>query len=510
MANDEKKQQGIAGGPTQGGPTQETPSRLAAINSQHAAVRQNYDRANAEYQRLEGAQRRLSAVPNPGRDTAMNPIFAGRAPAWAVAQQMQRGDPALAQAQAQVQAQAAQALKQREDTAPEFRRLSGEYRDFTRETNANRLLQSVGVQPTARPAAPAAATQQPAAAPAAAPAADGTPPTNGGQARADTEALPNAPDGTYRTGDGRLGVLPQGVSVATRPDGTPVFSDSPAGAQALAGGAGPVAQGQPASASNAVAARLLPQIEAASTGGPRRLSGPVGAVISNPDPRQESLRRSQLEWDLRTLGRGSPSMRRALMDQYGQEQRIGADSVNQQQRLSADVAMNNQRLDAAAIEGAANRRLTGTGQMLDVARIGEQARQFDQTGQVVTGADGNAGLLRQDGTVRRVLDEEGNQFRPAATEDRGQVTPAMQFQELSKQLQSLRETSALTPNPQATQQIQQIEAQMAALAGGNQVQQGVPSEPPAAAISELRANPGTRAQFDEAFGRGAAARYLGN
>ena len=236
----------------------------------------------------------------------------------------------------------------------------------------------------------------------------------------------------------------------------------------------------------------------------------MGAVIGNPDPRQEGLRRGQLEWDLRTMGRGSPSMRRALMDQYGQEQRIGAEAVNQQQRISADMAMNNQRLDAAAIEGAAGRRLTGTGQMIDAARIGEQARQFDQAGQLVTGADGTGSVLRNDGTVRRILDEEGNQFRTAPKSADGAVTPAIQYQELSKQLQSLRESAALTPNANITQQMQQVEAQMAALASGNRVQQGVPSEPPAAAISELRANPGTRAQFDEAFGRGAAARYLGN
>lgn len=492
MANDEKKQQGIAGGPTQGGPTQQPPSRLAALNSQHQAVRQTYDRANADYQRLEAAQRRLSSVPDRGRDTAMNPMFAGRAPAWAVAQHMQSGDPAVAQARQVVTSQAGEALQRREATAPQFRQLAGEYRDFTRETSANRLLQSVGVQPAAQAGTGAQRPGRPATPPAAtaAPAAAGTPPTNGGQARADTAALPNAPEGTYRTSDGRLGVLPQGVSASYRPDGTPVFSDSPAGAQALAGGAGQVAQGQPAAnAGNQMAARLLPQIEAASSAAPRRLSGAVGTVIGNPDPRAESLRRSQLEWDLRTLGRGSPSMRRALMDQYGQEQRIGADAVSQQQRLSADVAMNNQRLDAAAIEGAANRRLTGTGQMLDAARIGEQARQFDQTGQMVTGADGTGAMLRNDGTVRRILDEEGNQFRVATKAADGAVTPAIQYQELSKQLQALRESAALTPNAQSAQQIQQIEAQMAALAGGNKVQQGVPSE--AEFLERARAaNPG--------------------
>lgn len=46
--------------------------------------------------------------------------------------------------------------------------------------------------------------------------------------------------------------------------------------------------------------------------------------------------------------------------------------------------------------------------------------------------------------------------------------------------------------------------------GGQASGAGQTTQPPAAAIEDLRANPATAAQFDEVFGAGAAARVLGN
>lgn len=360
------------------------------------------------------------------------------------------------------------------------------------------------------------------------------PPTQGGEGHAAADQLPNAPqaeasgnsparqptfnDGagaTYTTGTGRTGNLPDGVAVDYREDGTPVFTNSPGSAAAIAQQQPTQGQGQAQGSATPDVQRMLAsalqaQQQTQQPAAPRRLSRRNTEPVTGEASRMASMRRNDLAWDMRRMGRGSPSTRRGLMDAYMQEQRLGADAVQGQANRDNQVDMAAMGHQAQAAEGAANRQLTASGQMLTAAQQAEQARQFNMGSQTLTGADGTVSMLRNDGTVAPLQGADGEPFRAAPTRSEGAVTPAIQFQALSQQLRSMQETAAMSPDSGLDQQIQEIQAQMAALAGGGQVQHAAPSEPPAEAIAQLRSNPDAAAQFDEIFGPGAAARYLGN
>lgn len=348
------------------------------------------------------------------------------------------------------------------------------------------------------------------------PAAAAVPPTDGGEGHGPTDQLPNAPEptgappqrlpafndgagATYTTGTGRTGNLPAGVAVDYREDGTPVFTSSP-------GAAAAIAQQQPTQQPMAALARMLSNTPTMQQGAqqqtpqrtaPRRLTSRPTETNAGEASRMASMRRNDMAWDMRRMGRGSPSTRRALMDAYMQEQRLGADAVQGQANRDNQVDIAAMGHQAQAAEGAANRQLTASGQMLTAAQQAEQARQFNMGSRTLTGADGTVSLLRNDGTVAPLQGADGEPFRPAPTSVGGQVTPAIQYQALSQQLRSMQETAAMNPNSGLDQQIQEIQAQMNALAGGGQAV-------PAQHIQMLREDPSIADEFDEQYGPGAS------
>lgn len=334
------------------------------------------------------------------------------------------------------------------------------------------------------------------------------PPTNGGAGHAAEGQLPNAPQrtptantgagSTYTTGTGRTGNLPAGVAVNYREDGTPVFTNSPESAAAIAQ--------QPAQSvpSEAVARMLAstPQMQSQPVQGPaapRRLSRRATEPVAGEASRMASMRRNDLAWDMRRMGRGSPSTRRGLMDAYMQEQRLDADAVQGQANRDHQhdiAAMGHQ---AQAAEGAANRQLTASGQMLTAAQQAEQARQFNMSGQVLTAEDGTVSVLRNDGTLNALQAGDGQRFR-TLTHQRGEITPQDHLRHLSEQRRAI--VGGLMAPEQQESALAAVDDQIAALLG---IGQAVPTQH----IQMLREDPSTANEFDEQYGPGASGFFLG-
>lgn len=228
---------------------------------------------------------------------------------------------------------------------------------------------------------------------------------------------------------------------------------------------------------------------------------PQGGVIRNAD---EDRRRLQIA--LTTMGRGSPSVRRALMDQYGAQQ--------QRQYEGHQAALN--RTDAAARtmmeattganEAFADRRQAAD--QFNVATAAQQQQRDDGQRAIVrtlTDQQGNANTLRADGSLTSITDAAGNPVQEQAGVQ--QLAP----NDLLKSYTDLR-TSIL----EGLGSPEEKQAQLSALdadpmfAGLRRAGKVSDNQPPPAAIEELRANPAAAAQFDEIFGEGAAARHLGN
>ncbi|HHA2772129.1 TPA: hypothetical protein ACOEQZ_001315 [Stenotrophomonas maltophilia] len=244
----------------------------------------------------------------------------------------------------------------------------------------------------------------------------------------------------------------------------------------------------------------LPVVGAGAAG-----TGAVGAVIGIPGEaeRRAAMRQSELATDLRTKGRGSPSMRRALVDQYQAEQGNAVSMANNAAKIASDEGLAGASLAARSAEAGADRQLRGLGLAADIAQRNQQGQQVAR---MLTGADGNAYGLTNDGTVRQITGADGKPFR-GATDAAGAITPKVRLDFLGEQRKSINDSLGLSAEEKASA-LADVDAQIATLLGGNQVPQGGPT-PPEAAIAQLRANPGTRAQFDATFGAGAAARYLG-
>lgn len=352
----------------------------------------------------------------------------------------------------------------------------------------------------------AGAAPQAAAAPAAAAAAPA-----GGQAPGNTRALPNAP-----TGPAWQQPLPQASGQAR----TLAPAPKPGDPQTYTGGDGQTRQLPSYAPAEAVPAGMRAATPVTAMQSPTQNAQPrvQGAIIGNPGGAGggvyggEAQRR--LEIALSTVGKGSPTVRRGLIDAYMQSQ--GGDIAANQAKQNAGAALDLQQQAnvAAANEGFATRDLTAQqsneqARQFDVTGT-EQARQFDQGGmQVLTGESGGTSVLRNDGSLTELQGADGQPFRAMSKLD-GQITPALQFEGLNQQIKSINENALLKPEERAAM-IQPIQKQLdALLSGGNKVQHASPSEVPEAAVKDLRANPGSRAQFDAIFGPGAAARYLGN
>lgn len=209
-------------------------------------------------------------------------------------------------------------------------------------------------------------------------------------------------------------------------------------------------------------------------------SGFVG-IIPMPQGAGEADRRSQLAADMSTLGRGSPSMRRALMDQYQQE-------VNNAAQAQRDAL----RLDAETNQAEANRNLevqkinAGLADSAAQRDASLQAARIARPPNLQTSADGSMGIVGNDGSWIPVL-RNGQQVRaPQAPRQTGGLTQQDILKSLDDQEKSLLGAQLggkVSDADQAT--LAQIRASRDALIRGNSggsQQQNTDGAPQAGAV----------------------------
>lgn len=257
------------------------------------------------------------------------------------------------------------------------------------------------------PAAPAAPAVQPAAGQAPSPGMDFARPAPqpgnpmGGQAPGNTRQLPNAPPmpnpGSPQTFTGSNGVTRQLPSYA------------PAGgvqSQSFGGAAAPVQRtlSQPVVAPDNPTRHAQPSAQGGIIANPSSSSA-TGGVYGGEDKRR-------LEIALATTGRGSPSVRRGLMEAYMQQQGAQNTAALAGQNAGAAADLQQQKDVAAANEAFAGRRLdadqfnVGT----DLQREETQA-QGQRVMRTLTDEGGNANVLRNDGSLTPITDANGQPVR---------------------------------------------------------------------------------------------------
>nr|WP_294979204.1 hypothetical protein [uncultured Pseudomonas sp.] len=344
-------------------------------------------------------------------------------------------------------------------------------------TQSTPVVRTLSAQP-AQPAAPRAPTARAmGAVDTSSPPARGTVASNGGGGPGSSGSAAPPPttrrltttntgqlNQTYRTGDGRTGILPLGVSVTRDARGNPAFGatgESVAQAERAAGVAPATSfQRTLAPAPARIATGGGGQAQAASIGIPgeeeRRLENAVsGALFRTARNRGQ---RAQQE-----------GLVRGLFDQYGQRQQIAADANRAQLQANTDRAIESQRA-ATALEAAA------LGRDADLQRAQLEADTQRELGRpdprritrTLTGGDGTTVALSEDGTVRTLRDEAG---RPIRGVEEGAVTPRVQYETLAKEREGLVSSFELQPassedgkvDPR-TARLQEIDQQMAALA----------------------------------------------
>ncbi|MFC3549566.1 hypothetical protein ACFOLC_00890 [Lysobacter cavernae] len=202
-----------------------------------------------------------------------------------------------------------------------------------------------------------------------------------------------------------------------------------------------------------------------------RVHGAVIGILGEAERRAE-IRRGEIQSDIARLGRGSPTMRRALMDQLAQESGFANEAIRDDARVSAEMALQGQRLNAQTAEAVVQRQLTADQANQDArSRSQEQTSKGRQVTRTLTARDGSTHLLRNDGTVMPVQTVDGQPFREQLPPD-GQVTPALRFNALNQQLQAISENVLLKPEEREAM-AEPIREQVAALIV--QAPQGRPS-----------------------------------
>lgn len=443
-----------------------TPNRrLAGLQAEYAPIRQGYDAASQRVRQLTTAADQLQKQVKPQ-------IIAPRGENFRpteVVSDVPGGVTALNG----VRRQLAEATAKRDSYTQPLQQAAGRFRTFTDETRAQGLASRVGANlPTQT--APAAATAAPVR-----------------RLLPSAAAAPNAPKpaaGATAAG---------GTAFALRPGDANTFTGTDGQTRAVPGLLNDSPPQQGTRAAGAVE-------EPSATRGGFVARGAQGGVIANPDEE-----RRRLEIALSTIGRGSPSVRRALIEQYGNEQ--GARQEERMAALNAGYEADVQGLhdDAVMQEGHERRlvdvRIANQEASVDRDRIAADSRQVNRT---LTTTDGTAQVLRNDGTTAEVTGPDGKPVRLVG-ESAGQLTPQDIVEAYTKQQETIAGSVPVGGDPTAAmRQLDQSPLGQAygRLFGANA--NGTAAQVPDAAVAYLRANPGTRDQFEARFGAGSAARYL--
>lgn len=341
---------------------------------------------------------------------------------------------------------------------------------------ASRALSGPSSRPSMRPVAssgPAPATAAPAA-------------------TAPIALNPGDPN-TYTGGDGVTkavpGLLtPPAPAVAARPTVTAAPSAAPAAAAASRAAQRDIGN-------NATAARAQ-----------------IGAdALNGFSPTSELMRRFEIS---QGGFKGSPQARamagQAILGQMGAITGATIDGARDQN----DAALAGQGDQAAAEEGAAaraqrasevNADLTNSYDARDRNTADQREERLARRPDVTVAADGSMGVVGADGTFRPVTGADGNVVRaPQAPKQTGELTEGDRLKSYDERYKAIAGDVTATPEAKA-QALAALDADplYAGLRGGS-------AAPPAEAIAALRANPAAAAQFDEVFGPGASAQYLGN
>ncbi len=194
-----------------------------------------------------------------------------------------------------------------------------------------------------------------------------------------------------------------------------------------------------------------PDIEAPST----NLAGNTYAAD------KERLQRiNEIDAQIAALGPLNMNSKRELAGQLiALKAGLSKEAYSQQNDLTKTGATLNQGGAEAALGANANAAEGAANRGAEFAQQAAQRRaQAQQIGQVLTGADGNVSVLRNDGTLEPLNGADGKPFKAAATRAEGAVTPAAVLDSLTKRLSSLDDLTDKDGSQRAAleQQIQSL------------------------------------------------------
>lgn len=223
-------------------------------------------------------------------------------------------------------------------------------------------------------------------------------------------------------------------------------------------------------------------------------------------PRDEIIRRLEHSQGS-AFNKGRPSARAAIAGVYA-DQLAAADGTSARLQEGGNRAALSGLRGATegelAQQGAANAGvLEGQRQQGDrqLATLGSELSA--NAPESLVDASGNI-MVRRGLSASQVTGADGQPVRAPAAPPEGQITPAVQLKALQDEMASLVDMP-MEEEARAAR-LAQIQGQIDGLVGIQQeVGQGVPEQ----AIADLRKNPKLAADFDLKYGRGAAARILG-
>ena len=308
---------------------------------------------------------------------------------------------------------------------------------------------------------------------------------------------------------GRVAQRPDGVAVVKVSNGTNAYDAtgaSVAAAQGRIGGVNTQNFGNPVvpQAPGSIARPAVASTFGLSVTDPRANDQNVESVnIQRPgnltfnsagnaetfNARQDREARQQLGGEYDTamfLARGKPNSAEVMGNLLAGKARVLSGAEGLSQEAIQNRANRDNQFGIADLNNAGENNRAGI--QADVARAGQQVtREGQQINADVERAKIARPELRQDAngnyvniagnSATPVVDAAGNPVRGAQTQAAGEVTPGMQYEQASKELQALLNNPPMTDDPAYAQQVAAARAARDALKPGGKPQQ---AKPPAA------------------------------
>ena len=466
------------------------PSASTALNrstdplqKEHKLFRGEYDRLTAQSTELNRQRQALVSQPGVRRS-----ILQPRLDSFTPATEQFDGVPGVNDAVKEIDRRLQPIGEERRALIPHFQRLTEGFREQTARNEANTALSRVG----AAPIPTMGSTATPAA---------GSPKPSFGDVRGGVRTsygqppqTPSTQPGSQAGGASGYFIGSNGVRKTINPDGT-VAGMNPNGMVANM-----QSPGMPTSSlSQALAPRLTRGPAVASTFGQ--------SVLTMPDDNQVLLRRPDVAFrgpdamaeqynaredrEARQKALSDLDSRRfrlELIEQHGgRKGRAATEALDSLARQQAALAAGGEQLSAAALQGRANRGNTLANTELEQAGADRRAeleaeltqqdiflrRDAQAAGQrgvqqVLAGENGTVSLLRNDGTLSTLTNQDGSPFRQTPALTRGEITPQVRLDYIGRQIESVQEQMAsnlVTPEMKALlqQQLDGLNSQADAL-----------------------------------------------